>query len=425
VTELFARVPLWLALDGGVRSLPAAARVALYDVAAAGGTIRCGAAPCGALEALCAGAGEHLDLLLDRGLIEIDVGRLSLVSPDGALWEGRSTQTSTADAPRVLAAPIEASARRSIAKALGARWSEKGLATAESRLAWIDSGAGAEYLRAHGVDVETAREIARGAGQRRGVFGRDRSPITRGVSTGVSESGGAVSRTGVSRDNRDTATGVSTGVSGLSPSRSPSEKESKNEGIPERATGVSESGVSRDTGSCVSTGVSVSRSTGVTDRTEEAVAVVTSLVEGSGGEIPTPDLATARHLGEALLLAGVTIDEARAWGADLATPTGRKITWPWLRQTDRRIDAAFLRSCDMSRGEEPFVRVRDGLSAWRHTRAARSKARARTERKEAPSAPKMTPAETAAAMRALAAERAAQKAAQKNTSTTEAEHHGG
>ena len=41
--------------------------------------------------------------------------------------------------------------------------------------------------------------------------------------------------------------------------------------------------------------------------------------------------------------------QVRAWGADLATPTGRKITWPWLRQTDRRIDAAFLRSCDMSR----------------------------------------------------------------------------
>lgn len=405
MTELFARVPLWLALDGGVRSLPAEARVALYDVAAAGGTIRCGAAPHGALDALCAGAGEHLDLLLDRGLVEIDGGRLSLVSPDGALWEGRGTQVSTADAPRALAAPIEASARRSIVKALGARWSEKGLATAESRLAWIDSGAGAEYLRTRGVDVETAREIARGAGQRRGVFGRDRSPITRGVSTGVTEEGGAVSRSGVTRDSRDTGSGVSTGVTDLPPSHSPSEKESSNEGIPERATGVTESGV--------------------TDRTEEAVAVVASLVEGSGGEIPTPDLATARHLGEALLLAGVTLDEAQAWGADLATPTGRKITWPWLRQLDRRIDAAFLRSCDMSRGEEPFVRVRDGLSAWRHTRAARSKARARTERREAPSAPKMTPAETAAAVRALVAEREAQKAVQKNTSTAEAEHHGG
>ena len=89
-TELFARIPLWLSLDGGVRALPAPARVALYDVAAAGGTIRCGAAPHSALEALCAGAGEHLDLLLDRGLVEIDGGRLSLVSPDGALWEARS-----------------------------------------------------------------------------------------------------------------------------------------------------------------------------------------------------------------------------------------------------------------------------------------------------------------------------------------------
>ncbi len=418
MTELFARVPLWLSLDGGVRALPAPARVALYDVAAAGGTIRCGAAPHGALEALCAGAGEHLDLLLDRGLVEIDGGRLSLVSPDGALWEGRGSQVSTAEAPRLLTAPIEASARRVLVKSLGARWSEKGLATAESRLAWIDSDAGAEYLRARGVDVETAREIARGAGQRRGVFGRDRSPITRGVSTGVSEEGGAVSRSGVTRDSRDTGSGVSTGVTALSPSHSPSEKESKNEGISERATGVTESGVTRDTGSGVSTGV--------TDRTEEAVAVVAALVAGSAGEIPAPDLATARHLGDALLLAGVTLDEARAWGADLATPTGRKITWPWLRQTDRRIDAAFLRSCDMSRGEEPFVRVRDGLSAWRHTRAARSKVRARTERREAPSAPKMTPEETAAAMRALAAERAAQKSAQKiNSSTTEAEHHGG
>ena len=187
-TELFARIPLWLSLDGGVRALPAPARVALYDVAAAGGTIRCGAAPHSALEALCAGAGEHLDLLLDRGLVEIDGGRLSLVSPDGALWEGRGSQSSTADAPRVLTGPIEASARRAFTKALGARWSEKGLSTAEARLAWIDSAAGGEYLRTRGVDVETAREIASSAGQRRGVFGRDRSPITRGVSTGVTVS---------------------------------------------------------------------------------------------------------------------------------------------------------------------------------------------------------------------------------------------
>ena len=354
-TELFARIPLWLSLDGGVRALPAPARVALYDVAAAGGTIRCGAAPHSALEALCAGAGEHLDLLLDRGLVEIDGGRLSLVSPDGALWEGRGSQSSTADAPRVLTGPIEASARRAFTKALGARWSEKGLSTAEARLAWIDSAAGGEYLRTRGVDVETAREIASSAGQRRGVFGRDRSPITRGVSTGVT----------------------------------------------------------------------VSRPSGVTDKTEEAVAVVAALVEGSGGEIPAPDLATARHLGEALLAAGVTLDEARAWGADLATATGRKITWPWLRQTDRRIDAAFLRSCDMSRGEEPFVRVRDGLSAWRHTRVTRLKVRARSERRETPSDPAPTVEDTVATMRALAAEKAARKAAQKTTSTTETEHHGG
>ncbi len=411
-TELFARIPLWLSLDGGVRALPAPARVALYDVAAAGGTIRCGAAPHSALEALCAGAGEHLDLLLDRGLVEIDGGRLSLVSPDGALWEGRGSQSSTADAPRVLTGPIEASARRAFTKALGARWSEKGLSTAEARLAWIDSAAGGEYLRTRGVDVETAREIASSAGQRRGVFGRDRSPITRGVSTGVTESGGAVSRSGVTHDNRDTATGVSTGVTAVSPSHSPSEKEPKNEGISERATGVS-------------TGVTVSRPSGVTDKTEEAVAVVAALVEGSGGEIPAPDLATARHLGEALLAAGVTLDEARAWGADLATATGRKITWPWLRQTDRRIDAAFLRSCDMSRGEEPFVRVRDGLSAWRHTRVTRLKVRARSERRETPSDPAPTVEDTVATMRALAAEKAARKAAQKTTSTTETEHHGG
>jgi hypothetical protein len=121
----------------------------------------------------------------------------------------------------------------------------------------------------------------------------------------------------------------------------------------------------------------------------------------------------------------VTLDEARAWGADLATATGRKITWPWLRQTDRRIDAAFLRSCDMSRGEEPFVRVRDGLSAWRHTRVTRLKVRARSERRETPSDPAPTVEDTVATMRALAAEKAARKAAQKTTSTTETEHHGG
>ena len=338
-TELFARIPLWLSLDGGVRALPAPARVALYDVAAAGGTIRCGAAPHSALEALCAGAGEHLDLLLDRGLVEIDGGRLSLVSPDGALWEGRGSQSSTADAPRVLTGPIEASARRAFTKALGARWSEKGLSTAEARLAWIDSAAGGEYLRTRGVDVETAREIASSAGQRRGVFGRDRSPITRGVSTGVTESGGAVSRSGVTHDNRDTATGVSTGVTAVSPSHSPSEKEPKNEGISERATGVS-------------TGVTVSRPSGVTDKTEEAVAVVAALVEGSGGEIPAPDLATARHLGEALLAAGVTLDEVREAYQAQRDPDGN----PWPSE-----DPEYLREKARRWGAKPMLHASERL----------------------------------------------------------------
>lgn len=52
-------VPLWLFLD--TRALPATARAALYDVAMNGGIARCGDDPRGALDALCDGAGAHLD----------------------------------------------------------------------------------------------------------------------------------------------------------------------------------------------------------------------------------------------------------------------------------------------------------------------------------------------------------------------------
>lgn len=236
------------------------------------------------------------------------------------------------------------------------------------------------------------------------------------------------------RDGTGTRPGSSTGTvpgrtgTPLPPSHSPlpSEKEERRDDGDTRETGTPQGTKQPDTGTHRDApGRTGTVDAAATDKTEEAVAVVAALVEGSGGEIPAPDLATARHLGGALLAAGVTLDEARAWGADLATPAGRKITWPWLRQTDRRIDAAFLRSCDMSRGEEPFVRVRDGLSAWRHTRVTRLKVRARSERRETPSDPAPTVEDTVATMRALAAEKAARKAAQKTTSTTEAEHHGG
>ena len=81
MTSLWARLPMWLLVDGGVRSLPAAAQLALVHIAASGGFTRCGEDVRAALDALAAGAGASLDALIDRGLVEHDGTTLRLVPP--------------------------------------------------------------------------------------------------------------------------------------------------------------------------------------------------------------------------------------------------------------------------------------------------------------------------------------------------------
>lgn len=81
MTSLWARLPMWLLVDGGVRSLPVAAQLALVHIAASGGFTRCGEDVRAALDALAAGAGASLDALIDRGLVEHDGTTLRLVPP--------------------------------------------------------------------------------------------------------------------------------------------------------------------------------------------------------------------------------------------------------------------------------------------------------------------------------------------------------
>ncbi len=78
---LWVRTPLWLLVDGGVRSLPPAAQLALVHIAATGGFTRCGDDARGALEALAAGAGASFERMIDRGVVEHEGGVLRLVPP--------------------------------------------------------------------------------------------------------------------------------------------------------------------------------------------------------------------------------------------------------------------------------------------------------------------------------------------------------
>lgn len=165
MTELYARVPLWLSLDGGVRALAPCARVALYDVAAAGGTIRCGDDPAGSLDALCAGAGAYLDTMLERGVIAVDGARLVLVAPDGA--------ASSIGAPLPDGAAPRSTDDRDVERRIAALWSKAGANTVEARAAWLDSPAGVRALEREHRDRAWALDLAgRTSGANRGRFGR-------------------------------------------------------------------------------------------------------------------------------------------------------------------------------------------------------------------------------------------------------------
>jgi hypothetical protein len=90
VTSLWARIPLWLLVDGGVRSLPPAAQLALVHIAATDGFTRCGDTAAdvrGALDALAAGAGAALPDMIGKGIVEHTDGVLRLVPPSDVAAE--------------------------------------------------------------------------------------------------------------------------------------------------------------------------------------------------------------------------------------------------------------------------------------------------------------------------------------------------
>lgn len=178
MTELYARIPLWLVLDGGVRALPAPARVALFEVAAAGGVVRCGSDPAGTLDAICAGAAASLDRMVDElGVLGVDGGRLTLLAPDGGpSTVGAARPTDAAAEPPPAAGPL---AR------LKALFSKRGLKDAAARRAWLDSAEGRAHVARLGLAAADAERAADAAGRRGGRFGLDRPAVTGAVTTEV------------------------------------------------------------------------------------------------------------------------------------------------------------------------------------------------------------------------------------------------
>lgn len=238
MTELYARVPLWLSLDGGVRTLPAPARLALYELAVNGGAARCGEDPSAVLDGLCAGAGGLLDVMLDRGVVAVEDGRIVLVAPNGA--PSRIGDTS-ATPPEAGEAPLPHGDDRGPVKRLCALWSKAGAETREARAAWVDSPAGVRFLAREGRDRTWALDRAgRSHGVNSGRFGR-RQPVNPAASTSSTV---------------DTADGVNPGVNpSPSPAPPPSGKNEEGSGSGARAHGVNPNtnhGVNPDTASGVS-----------------------------------------------------------------------------------------------------------------------------------------------------------------------------
>lgn len=114
MTFLWVRVPMWLLVDGGVRSLPAAAQLALVHIAAAGGFTRCGEDVRGTLDALATGAGASLADIIDRGLVEHDGTTLRLVPPPDHATPVADVadEAPAADAPPPASVPPAAPYRR-------------------------------------------------------------------------------------------------------------------------------------------------------------------------------------------------------------------------------------------------------------------------------------------------------------------------
>lgn len=346
------------AMDADARLLvcsPAAQAVAFRLASrAVAGRVAVGGNPLGAVRAICGGAEwavAGFDELEQEGLVDRQGSAVALA------WEWPVLDGQTA---AVASTPDSTREDRAAEKRLRAHWSNASTATPEARAAWLQSPAGLRFLareadRAPGADRSEAWALsfARTNDDNRGRFG------TRGLAADGDKS----------RRQVVTADGDKHGDKSVPPPAPLSSEKKDKEGDDGARAGGDKDGDK------------------LGDKIDAADAIVRSFVEGGGGNVVAPDLTTAQRLGAVLLACGVSHDEARAWGADLATPQGRKITWPWLRNLEREVDASFLRSCDMGRGEQPWCRVLDGLAAWRHTRAKRAKASSRVASKQQPPAP--------------------------------------
>lgn len=111
----------------------------------------------------------------------------------------------------------------------------------------------------------------------------------------------------------------------------------------------------------------------------------------SAGGVVRPNLHAAADLEVQLAKRGVTPELAAAWGKALATPEGILASWPWATKMAPKgpVSVAWLKSADMTRGEDPWDRLGNGFAAWRslHDREALAQRRRAEERAKAPARP--------------------------------------
>lgn len=387
MTELYARVPLWLGLDGGVRALPPSARLALYDVALAGGSIRCGADPSRALDALSPGAGASLDELCSLGVIAVVDGHIALVAPDGQASEVGASRTSVAPIDRAPTAPLD---RRALSKRLAARWSERGLRTVDARSAWIGSEQGRSYLDSLGVSADEALAIASTAGRRGSTSGATKSEPVTGATRGTP---------GARHVATDVATNVATAIATNAataiatedlPSALPSEERrnpTKKEPLEERATNSAATSHGATNGGATNCDATSSDATslGVSNRLSSDAEALNTSSAPSRSPITTPTnapssstttqprvaasdsrlrdddpltiIAEASDGGVSGIAAAhvrmelVTFATANSLSREdfervgrlLSTESGRRKAWPWMKEPQRSVSAAFLR----------------------------------------------------------------------------------
>jgi len=179
-------------------------------------------------------AATAIDEVRDAGLVvEVDAGLELRVRgtdrPETA--DAPSDAPAPTPAPRRAAPAGPAGDRRTAAKRLHSRFSKRDLNTAAARLAWLSTDEGRDAVRELGLDDAAARELAEGAGQRRGTFG-----ASHGASHGASRTPATVP----AMPAAGTVDGASHGASRVSPSRlSPSERDRRNDNDTAGAHGAS------------------------------------------------------------------------------------------------------------------------------------------------------------------------------------------